>query len=433
MKITQLSTENFKRIKAVTVTPDGAIVQITGRNGQGKSSLLDAIEAAIGGVAHAPVEPVRAGEDKARIVCTLGEGDDALVVRRTFTAAGGGSLVVENAKGARYGSPQAVLDKLVGTLTFDPLAFVRLPPKAQLDTLRRLVGLDFAEEEKRRADLFAERTGVNRTATAMRAQTAGWSPITPDPPAEEVSVAALAEELQRADAANVKVDAVHRQLADRARAVESSAMAIGRREQELADLRQEQTYRMAEAEAFRQKVLKLPPKADTQPLRERIAGAEGANARYREASRRRQVQDQLSAAEAEAMRLTNAMTAIDAAQRERTQAAKFPVEGLALTDAGVKLAGVPFGQASSAEQVRASAAIGLAMNPALRVLLIRDGSLLDGEGMARLAEFAEANDAQVWVERVSDGEAVGIVIEDGMVNGGPNPYDEADAAARAEA
>lgn len=68
-----------------------------------------------------------------------------------------------------------------------------------------------------------------------------------------------------------------------------------------------------------------------------------------------------------------------------------------------------------AQQLRASIAIASAMNPKLRVIRVRDGSLLDSDSMALLAGFAEANDMQVWVETVQSGRPGAIVIEDGQV------------------
>lgn len=38
MKILNLTAENIKKLVAVEITPDGNIVQITGKNGQGKTS-----------------------------------------------------------------------------------------------------------------------------------------------------------------------------------------------------------------------------------------------------------------------------------------------------------------------------------------------------------------------------------------------------------
>ena len=43
LKIIQLSAENVKRLIAVEIKPDGNLVQITGKNGQGKTSVLDSI------------------------------------------------------------------------------------------------------------------------------------------------------------------------------------------------------------------------------------------------------------------------------------------------------------------------------------------------------------------------------------------------------
>ena len=51
----------------------------------------------------------------------------------------------------------------------------------------------------------------------------------------------------------------------------------------------------------------------------------------------------------------------------------------------------------------------------LRVMLVREGSLLDAESMKTLESIAAEHGAQVWVECVTNGEAVGVVIEDGEV------------------
>ncbi len=57
----------------------------------------------------------------------------------------------------------------------------------------------------------------------------------------------------------------------------------------------------------------------------------------------------------------------------------------------------------------------MATNPKLRVLRIRDGSLLDENGLKLLAEMADANDYQVWIERVETSGKIGVVMVDGHV------------------
>jgi hypothetical protein len=79
------------------------------------------------------------------------------------------------------------------------------------------------------------------------------------------------------------------------------------------------------------------------------------------------------------------------------------------------LNGHPFVQASDAEQLRASIAIAISMNPQIRVIRVRDGSLLDEDSIKLVAELAEANDCQVWLERVDSSGKIGFVLEDGHV------------------
>ena len=50
MRIVQLSIENVKCLKAVEIKPDGTLQVVTGRNAQGKTSVLDAIW--LGGIAQ---------------------------------------------------------------------------------------------------------------------------------------------------------------------------------------------------------------------------------------------------------------------------------------------------------------------------------------------------------------------------------------------
>jgi hypothetical protein len=54
-------------------------------------------------------------------------------------------------------------------------------------------------------------------------------------------------------------------------------------------------------------------------------------------------------------------------------------------------------------------------NPTVRVILIRDGSLLDEDNMSVIEEMAGDNDFQLWVECVGTDEGTGVYIEDGEV------------------
>ena len=112
--------------------------------------------------------------------------------------------------------------------------------------------------------------------------------------------------------------------------------------------------------------------------------------------------------------LTEEIDRIDSEKARAIRDAKYPIEGLGFDVNGVTLNGIPFSQSSSAQQLKVSVAIGLALNPSLRVLLIRDGSLLDEKSLAMLGQMAEKAGAQVWVERVGVDDHTSVVIEDGQ-------------------
>src|SRR5262245_51448409 len=88
LRIIELRAENLKRLVAVTITPKGDLVQITGRNGQGKTSVLDSIWWALGGAKNIQGQPIRKGQERAFVSVKLGAETVKLVVTREFTAGG---------------------------------------------------------------------------------------------------------------------------------------------------------------------------------------------------------------------------------------------------------------------------------------------------------------------------------------------------------
>lgn len=411
MKITKLIVDNFKRLTAVTISPDGSTVVIGGANGAGKSSTLDAIEAALGGLKHAPQEPIRKGQKKARIVLETEE----LVVTRHFTAKDSTLEVKSKAKGAGiYPSPQALLDGLVGPISFDPLAFTRQEPKVQAETLRKLVGIDFGLLDKQRAEAFAKRTDVGRELKRVQ----GALDKLPEPPAStpdaEVSVVTLAGELDRRRAVNAANEAKRQALAELRTKRDAVAVEVTELEAKLAAAKKERDDLNARGPELRKEVDALVD-ADLDQVRKQIAGAEETNGNVRAKKQRTELETDFNTLTDESRVLTDTINGFDAQKAKAAAEAEYPIPGLAITDDGLTLDGVPFEQASSAQKLRASVAIGLKLNPKLKVLLIRDGSLLDAASLAAVAKMAEEADAQVWLERVSTGDEVTVVIEDGAV------------------
>ena len=163
----------------------------------------------------------------------------------------------------------------------------------------------------------------------------------------------------------------------------------------------------------------LPERVTFDDLDEQFEQAEATNRTAEDAARQAATRSRLTAeaaqAEGESARLSEAMDARKLAAVAAVEKAALPIPGLALEHGRVSLNGLPFSQASDADQLRASCAIAMRGDQKLRVIRVRDGSLLDKDSMAILAEMAVDADYQVWVERVDASGKVGIVIEDGRV------------------
>lgn len=426
LTIVELRASNVKRLRAVTIRPDAAgnLVVLGGRNGQGKTSVLDAITMALGGKETICPEPIRRGAEHAEVVVDLGE----LVVRRTFTPGGGGQLVVANKEGARFTSPQTMLDAMVGKLTFDPLAFAREAGKRKAEILRHLVGLDFTEIDRQRAALYADRTVANKQANALRARAEGLRHH-PDAPKEAPSVSMLLSDMNDAETKN-RQNADLRAAAERAEAVHRDKGAIVedlRRRLHAAELDWHEVAQVA-SEARHQAIHATD--VDTAPIRKAIEEASAVADRVDANRKRAEAISEAALAASQSERLSEEIEAIDTAKAKAIAGAAMPVPGLGFdADGGVTLDGIPLEQASGAEQLRVSVAIGLKMNPRLRVLLIRDASLLDSHSLRLVAEMAQQAGGQVWMERVEQDEMTTVLIEDGEAisasPGKPAPVAEA--------
>lgn len=412
MHIIQLGVENFKRIKAVEIRPDGAVQIIEGRNAQGKTSVLDAIASALGGKKLSPDRPVRDGEKHAEVSVDLGDK----VVRRKWTADGKSTLTVEGKRGETFKSPQTLLDELIGDLSFDPLAFLRSDKHAQAAMLRQIAGLDTTLLDGQRQTAYDKRTEAARAWKAEVARLDAMPEV--DAPDDPVSVKALLTELDRAEQLGREWEAVRRKSKEierdliAAQAYERQAkqeLERARRARDDVELKLIAAKEAAEAQPF-------SLGGDPLEIRDRLNDAEATNEKVRAKKARAEQTRRTASAHAEYVKHERAIEEIDARKAELLAGARFPVPGLSIDGNTPTFNGVPLAQASGAEQLRVSLAVAGALNPKLKVLLVRDGSLLDSESLKLVAEWAEQNGAQLWIERVADGPSgAGVLIEDGQV------------------
>lgn len=420
LKIISLQASNIKKLTAIEIVPDGNMVVLKGENGAGKSSVLDSIWYVLTGKRAFPERPIREGASKAECTVKLGNPPNVSLIARLRISAAGATLTLTDGSGAAKASPQAILDSLVGNLAFDPLAFSRMDAKKQLETVKALVGLDFSTQEAEKLSVYNQRTLVNRDLASSKSR---WLaiPAVEGAPDKETTVAELAtellskEEINRANAsARTSLDALRGSHAILVANHETAKAALA-----AAQTKYDQSLKAIETSkttgAAKKAEVALLVDVDTAELKERIANAESLNKKFRDAKARKELEAEIALHQKKSDELTAQIEAIDKFKDSQVSKAKFPLPEISFGDSAVLLNKLPFSQASTGEQLRASVAIGMALNPKLRVIFIRDGSLLDAKNLAVISSMAEKNNYQVWLETVTSTEPSAIEIVDGHI------------------
>lgn len=411
LRIVELRVRNVKRIRAAHIVPDGSMIQITGANGQGKTTILDSIMFAFAGEGSIPEGALRRGADSGEIEVDVGE----FKVKRTFTDGKKSVIKVTRPDGAPIAGPQTFLSGLVGNVAFDPLAFSRMDPKAQAAVLRRVLGLDaaFLELDQKMAAAVEARRDVGSRLRGAESELAQL-PTPATRPEQPVDLAALVQQVQEAQAANANNKTDREWLTAARGSLQKWDDKIAELERSLAAARESRGTVAARIDEQVDRIEALVD-VDLVPMQTRMRDAQAINARVEVAKRRAALVEKVSGLRNEHDQRDQDVKAIQESKTALVEGSKMPVEDLAFGPDGVTFRGIAFDQCSSAEQLKVSVAVGLAQNPRLRIMLVRDGSLLDTASLAALEEMAEAADAQVWVERVDESGEVGVVIEDGAV------------------
>jgi len=411
MKIIKLHAENVKRLKAVDISTNGESVVIAGRNEQGKSSVLDSIMYALGGKSACPESPIRAGEDAAKVVVDLGD----LIVTRRWTHANS-YLEVASADGATYKSPQAILDGLVGKLSFDPLAFARMTGKQRRDTLLGCVeiGIDLNAFEQQRAAAYSERRDIGRDLKQAEAELRAIPAPEPGHSTAEISIADAAADLRRQVEVQRSLEAAENRESESFRAL---GAARSRRDEAKAALAAAEQALTTAAAAHAEAVAALDAHPD--PAIEAAQTALDTIEQHNAAARAAR---QYEEAVAKVDRLRTAYTDLDSQIAELDQeksaaleAADMPLDGLGLSESDVLLNGVTFEQLSTSQKIKFGFGIAMRLNPKLRVIRIQSGNDLDSDSLQAIQEMASADDYQLWIERIDPAGALAVVIEDGAV------------------
>lgn len=423
MKIVKLTAENFKRLVAVEITPEGNTILITGKNEAGKSSVLDAIMSALCGKRYDPPKPIREGQERAEVVVET----ENWIIKRTWTAKGGGSLTVKNAEGLTASSPQALLDKIVGEIAFDPMNFITCDPKKQRTTLMELVGLDFNDIDEQIATVKQKRSIIKSEKESAQHDLERLGSINKELPTDEINISDLTEKLQKAmeikiakeklesllmdnESNTIRLTDTFEQYKEHVKQLEDQLKIVKANSNKTTNLLKES---MSEHAAIRGEI-EESPEADTESIQDDINGIQEKNVEIRRNVQRKELSAKVDFKREEFAAAGLKMKDIEAERSKRLAQVKMPIDKLSVSEDGVLYDRIPLTQVNDAKKLEIGVAISMALNPKLKVIRMK-GNDLDSNSLKVVSKMVKDKDYQAWIEKVTDDGDVGIVIEEGQV------------------
>jgi recombinational DNA repair ATPase RecF len=481
LRLHRLEIQSFMRVQALTVDAQGHHVTITGPNGSGKTSAVDAIWTALKGYSSKDVpEPIHKGASRASIVLDLGE----YRVERRWTEKST-SLIVTAADGSRVTQAQKLLDGLLSTYSLDPVAFLERRPRDQVDDVLSIVGVkppvaavqELTGEEcppkpGESADAYLLRLSADdvglyyvrrreahrqleQKAAAMAEQRRLVDQLGGAPKDGEglqsagellkqmESLQQRADERRAVQTAAADARAEHRTLADQLASLERDLGASERRFKEfgerIIELRRQQDEEVAKSTVLLDRIAKgrkvvaecdadaiaaeeaaaklVDPAPKITELRRQVATVESTNHQRQKriiaAEQLQRFARDREASDADHRKLDAILAGLRDLRAHLLDGVDLGVSGLEIGDGELRHNGVPFRQASQAEQIRVAACVAMRQNPRLKLLRIDEGERLDSHSREMLLRIADEYGWQVILTCVRDGDALQVEIVDG--------------------
>ena len=404
VKINELLIENVKRVKAVQFEPsaDGLTI-IGGRNGQGKTSILDAIAWALGGNNYKPSVPER---DGALVPPNLHiELSNGLIVERKGKNS---TLKVTDPNGNKSG--QQLLNEFVSTLALDLPKFINGSDKDKADSLLKILGIGdvLAQLDTKENQLYAQRTEVGRIADRKK-KAADEMPMYPNVPKEPVSATELIKEQQEILARNGENERKRQDAARYEQILANAQIAFDEAKAALQKAEQDCLTARKSAEDLHDE--------STTELEKNLAEIEALNIKIRANSTKEATEIEANNLQQEYDGLTEQIESVREERSKLLDSAELPLPGLSVKDGKLIYNNMPWDGMSGSDQLKVATAIVRKLNPQCGFVLMDKLEQMDLETLQEFGVWLKQEGLQVIATRVSTGDECSIIIEDGMVKG----------------
>lgn len=415
IKIASLRLENVKRVRAVSIVPtENGLTVIGGRNGQGKTSILDAIAWALGGDRYKPTTAQRAGSVlPPDLEVRLSNG---LIVQRKGKA---GTLTVTDPQGKRYG--QTLLNEFVSTFAIDLPKFLDATDKDKAETLLRVIGVgdELQALEAREKDTYNRRRAIGQIAD-QKEKFAREMPAFDGVPEAPVSAGELIAQQQEILARNGENQRKRERLNAITLRKHGLFDDLRRMDEQMEEMKKRRDELMAQYnetvqdEAVALKTVSELQDESTAELEANIAMVDEINRKVRANLDKERAEDDARQMRGEYDTLSAELEAIRGEKKALLDGASLPLPELTVEDGRLLYRGYTWDGMSASEQMIVGAAIARALNPACGFILVDKLEQLDMETLKAFGAWAESERLQIIATRVTTGdESCTIVIEDG--------------------
>lgn len=426
MKINRLEAENVKRIKAVRIEPTAnGLTVIGGNNGQGKTSVLDAIAWALGGNKFRPSDPQRNDSmipPNLKVVMNNG-----LVVERKGKNS---DLKVTDPNGEKAG--QKLLDSFVEELALNLPKFMQADGREKAKTLLHIIGVEdqLAELEQKEKQLYSERRYIGQVAD-QKEKFAKEQEYFPDAPDEPVSPSELIKQQQdilarNGEKARIRANAAEMErkadLAEKELSLAYAAAADAEKRLEAA--KEAYNKAMEDKETAFYSAETAGEDESTAELEESIRNIDEINRMVRANLDKLKAEDDAREYRRQYEEMTKKLEAVRKEQTDLLKSADLPLPDLSVSEGELIYKGQKWDCMSGAEQLKVATAIVRRLNPECGFVLLDRLEQMDINTLKEFGEWLENEGLQAIATRVSTGDECSVIIEDGYVAGAEKPVPE---------
>jgi DNA repair exonuclease SbcCD ATPase subunit len=384
---------------------------IVGRNGQGKTSVLDALAWALGGERYRPSNPQNDSSvipPSIRVVLNNG-----LIVERKGKNS---DLKVIDPTGQKSG--QQLLNGFVEELAIDLPRFLHSTDKEKAETLLKIIGVgdQLAILTQQETEIYNERRTVGQIAD-QKEKFAKEQLYYPDAPKEPVSASDLIKQQQDILAQNGENQRKRQNLAY----IESEQAKLLH---QLEDLQEKIRLNTVDLEIARKSAIDLVDES-TEALEKSIRDIEDINRKVRTNLDKDKAEEDARYYSDQYAKLTVNLDAVRQKKTDLLQSANLPLPGLTVDDGVLKYNGFPWDSMSGSDRLKVATAIVRKLNPQCGFVLLDQLEQMDLQTLQEFGEWLEQEGLQAIATRVSTGGECSIIIEDGYVVGDIEPTDEA--------